>query len=266
MSFEHWETFAAFAHSSIMRYYASSEAGFDTYCEKLTNLTSEIIGEKRRTLLDPELSHNGRIMYIDSIISKLNLLHSNLFEECSEGLRFLPDGFIITDDTDKVVSSARQLKKNILALLRDFRLEMDKIHGQNHLVGSAPRSHKRVATRESFEIVEGKDINLRAVHRNLIDRVYPFIEPNTTYDDFEIAFSGAPVTNKVSWLYANALHYFIDNIHGVGVERANEGQWARASRCFTVNGKDITPDQIKDAGDPVASVTAILDRAIAPFL
>lgn len=265
MPFEHWEAFAAFAHSSIRKYYALPGASFTAYCKNLTDLVSEVIGEKRISIQDRNISADERIGYIDSMISKIDILYSNLFEERNEGWRFLPDGLIIGDEDNDEITSARQLRKNIITLRGIFRLESGKLQLQTRLVYSTPRAHKRVPSRESFEIMEGKVVNLRAVHKHLINEVNPFIDIHTTYNDFEVAFSGNPVTNKVSWLSANALHYFIDKIHGVGVQRANEGQWARASRCFAVNGKDITPDQIKDAGDPVASISALLDRAITPF-
>lgn len=201
------------------------------------------------------------------MITKIDLLFSNLFEECPSGLNYLPDNFIITDDNNNTkISSARRLKQNIIILGKEFHKELNRITNPHFIHASVSKKRKRIPSRESFEIIEGKDVNLRAVHRHLTNEEYPFIDPHTTFDEFATAFSGAPVTNKVSWLYANALHYFIVSIHGIGVKRANEGQWARASKCFTVNGKNLTPDQIKDAGDPASSVTRILDNAIRSFL
>ena len=266
MPYECWESFAKFAHSSIKRYYSSGDVTFEIFCEKLTNLVSEVIGEKRRTLLDADITHEGKVMYLESMISKINILLSNLFEDSSNGLRYLPDMVIITDDDNIEINSAKILKKNIINLGIEFDKEHKKHLFQRPILQPlAKKSRKRIPSRESFEILEGKEVNLRAVHRHLTNEEYPFIDPHTTFDEFAIAFSGAPVTNKISWLYANALHYFIDSIHGIGVKRANEGQWARASKCFTVNGKSLTPDQIKDAGDPASSVTSILDNAIRSF-
>jgi hypothetical protein len=110
---------------------------------------------------------------------------------------------------------------------------------------------------------------LRAIHQHLVDEQHPFI--TSPYDDFEIAFSGKPVSNKVVWNNLNALHYFIDRIHGTGVSRANEGQWERASRCFKVldrnsTPRDFTADEIKDAKDIASTTTAYLDKTIALFL
>jgi hypothetical protein len=266
MPFEHWEEFVAFAHRSIIRYFANPEASLDIYLERLTTLSSEVIGEKSRTLLDPNLSPADKRDYIERMNIKIDYLLTNLFEERPEGSRYLPDGFLLTEENPFEVSSARALQRNIIGLQKEFQKECNRIYKLNHLPTGKFKRGKRIPSRASFEIMEGKDVNLRAVHARLTDEAYPFIDIDTTYDSFDTVFSGNPVINKVSWLNANALHYFINRIHGKGIKKANEGQWNRAAKCFTVKGRDFTPDQITDAGDPVASITAVLDRAIEHFL
>jgi hypothetical protein len=267
MPYEQWEAFAKFAHFSINRYYSSPGVSFETYCEKLTILVSEVIGEKRRTLLDRENSIDDKIGYIESMISKINFLFSNLFEECAEGLRYLPDKVIITDDNNNEISSAKQLKQNIINLGNEFSNEHRKILNQQFFsVQSSKKRRQRMASRASFEIKKVKEVNLRAVHNILTNKKHPFINANTSYEVFKVPFSGAPVTEKVNWLEVSALHYFINEIHGKGTERANEGHWIRASRCFTANGKEYTSRQLNDACDPTATVTSILDTAIRYFL
>ena len=254
MPYECWETFARFAHSSIRQYYAIPGMSFGTYCERLTNLVSEVIGEKRRTMLDSHSTIEEKIGYLESMVSKIDILYLNLYEECSEGLRYLPDMFTITDDNNIEISSARQLKDNIVNLRTEFQNEHDRILKQHPLTIPGHKRSKRIPSRESFEIIRGKDVNLRAVYNQLTDETHPFIVL-TTFEEFTQVFSGAPVRKKVIWKDANALHYFISSIHGIGTERANEGQWNQASRCFQVldkdgNPKDFTPYYINDAGDP----------------
>ncbi len=263
MSFERWETFVKFAHSSIRIYYDNPAHNIGTYSARLTDLASEVMGEKRKNLSDESLSSGDMTLYLETMITKIDLLYSNLFEEREGIRRYIPDGISVNDENDLNLS-ARLLHDNICRLHRIFRSSLLSLPRLASAPSTAANKRKRVPLRESFETA--RPINLRAVHRILTDRNHPFIDTSTTYSDFAAVFTGDPVRRKVSWLALNALHYFISGIHGVGINRANEGQWVRASRCFTVNGRDFTPSQIKDAGDPVASVTELLDRAIRLFL
>lgn len=270
MSYRKWEEFAEFAQSSIRSFNNSFGASVETYYKALSAHSFMIIGEKRNTLLDPESSYSEKEFYLKSMLSKIGFLYSNVFEELSIGLRFIPDNFIVTEENDATISSARALNRSILVLKKEFQTEHDEFLNFKKILPLATKRRKRRPSRESFEIKKGKDVNLRAVHEYLINEEHPFILGNTSYDFFELVFSGKPVLYKVIWINANALHYFINCIHGVGTERANEGHWVRASKCFKVldegnNPKDFTPDQIKDAGDPVASITSLLDKAIDHF-
>jgi|GEM_PF-3032498 len=272
MQFRWFTSFTRFAHSSITKYYSSAEANLPAYSDKLTKLVHEFIGEKRTYLLDPVNTISEKIEYLSTLNFKINILYTNLFKEDNKDVIYLPDKLIITNDYNNDINlSVLLLRRNILKLIDELKRDYTRITTPNHLSQRTIIAGKRLPKRESFEIIEGKTVNLRAVYNRLTDPNHPFIQTNTSYEDFEILFSGDPVINKVVWLKANALHYFIDRIHGRGVKRANEGKWARASRCFMVLDKDSTPRdiipyQIKDAGDPVASVTVILDRAINLFL
>jgi hypothetical protein len=266
MPYKCWEEYVRFAHSSIKKFYQSFGASSESYYENLTFFASEVIGEKRNTLLDQNISRDEKIGYLDSMIAKTDFLLSNLFDESLEGLRYLTDNFIINDEDDSEILSAKALNRNIISLKIEFQKNHKKFLGRYQIHSSSRKLGKRTPFRESFEIKKGKDVNLRAVHTRLINEDHPFIDTDTIYDNFEIVFSGAPVVNRVNWKDANALHYFIDCIHGKGIERANEGQWERTSKCFTVNGKEITPNYIKDSKEIASSTTRLLDNAIEPFL
>lgn len=264
MSYRKWEDFAEFAQSSIRSFNNSFGASVETYYKTLSAHSFMIISEKRNTLLDQESSQTEKEFYLKSMLSKIDFLYSNVFEELSIGLRFIPDNFIVTEDDDATISSARALHRTILTLKKEFLKESYKSLNSNKITSITSKRKKRIASRESFEIKIGKEVNLRAVHARLTDEKYPFID--ASFDDFERVFTGAPVKNKVSWKYANALHYFIDHIYLIGIENATEGQWQRTSKCFTINGKDISPDKIKDDRGIAASTTLLLDQAITLFL
>jgi hypothetical protein len=264
MSFENWETFASFAFIPIRKYYAQGGTSLATYCEKLTALVSEVYGEKRRCLLDTHSSPEEKVSYLETLIFKATTLYSNLFEDYEEEIRYLPENFIVTDAESNEVTSIRTLKKNIKNLVQNFQNDLRKIYRQPEHNNKAKKQRLRIASRESFELKKGKEVNLRAVYNHLTDENHSFIV-DSTFEEFEKIFSGDPVIKKVDWNETNALHYFITSIHGIGTELANEGKWNRASRCFTVKGNNLTASKLKDAGDPVAVVTSLLDKAIQPF-
>jgi len=265
MTFSWWENFESFAHSSVKLFYENPNVNLATYSEKMTNLVSEVIGEMRQNILDPLTKYYEKDWYLTTIIGKIGVLKENLFEKIGDDLKFIPDKSILTEEDDDLTTSIRLLYKNILRLENEFKSAHVKFKKQGSDNYRSQIKGKRIPLRESFEIVEGKDVNLRAVHRILTEESHPFINPNTPYDVFEKVFSGGPVTIKVNFLEANALHYFISEIYGKGIKRANEGIWARTSKCFTANGKEYTARQLNDTDNPVGSVTILLNKATEHF-
>ncbi len=227
MPYRCWEEYVKFAHSSIKRFYKSFGASTESYSENLTSIASEVIAEKRYTLLDQDTSREEKIGYLDSMIAKIDMLITDLFEESSEGIIYLPDNLIITNkDLDEIVA-VRALKRNINFLRNEFQKDQKKYLGYNGLLPSKSKRGKRSPLHESFEIKEGKTVNLRAVHALLTNEDHPYIDRDTPYVVFENVFSGASIRNKVNWKNKNTLHHFVDRIDGIGTENANEGKWVR---------------------------------------
>lgn len=267
MSFEKWDEFAEFASNSIRLYYEENNTPA-SFLKTLTNRVSNAIAEIRKILNDDGMHLDLKIRDIDDHYRKIIELKSNLFESRAEVVIYLPDEISIMNGNDREVVSARRLYKSTNRLEGIFAEELNKIKEKQISVHTKAKGRKRIPSRASFELTN-KDTNLRAVHRILIDRDHPFI--TSSYNDFAVAFSGDPVTKKVVWHNQNALHYFIDGIHGKGVKSANEGKWARASRCFQIMDKnsiprDFTTTQIKDRDDIAGPTSVLLDKAIHHFL
>ncbi len=268
MHFEDWEAFAKFAHSSI-RFYFDEDHTLATYLENLTQKESNAIGEIRDIVNNDKLHIDKKIRDITDHNRKIVALKSNLFETRFGINYYIPDELPLTGESYREIIAATRLFQSVQRLEGIFAKEQEGMEAKQHDRSiTYKKGGRRIPSRASFELAN-KATNLRAVHKHLTGDNHSFI--SSSYDDFESAFSGNPVTNKVVWKNLNALHYFIDKIHGTGISRANEGQWERASRCFKVldrnsSPRNFTADEIKDANDIASTTTAYLDEAIALFL
>lgn len=267
MSFEQWEALASFAYSSI-RYYFDDKHTINTYLKELTTKVSYAIGEIRRIKHDETLEIEVKLSEIRDHCRKIAELKCNLFDQDNEPVYYIPDSLPISGDKSQEVVAAGRLFGSINRLEKIFEEELSSLKDPvNNWNIPTSKQRKRIASRGSFELVN-KDINLRAAFKCLSEGEQQFVI--SKYDDFELVFSGNPVITKVIWKNLNALHYFIDRVHGKGVKKANEGKWVRTSRCFQVLDnanipKDFTPKQIKDRDDIASSTTVLLDKAIAHF-
>jgi hypothetical protein len=245
---------------------------------KFQTIIREIIfkihGEVDRDINNKLINQSNYITSFNTVVSKVNFFLKSRFYENEAGVHYRYDklDLIINPSGRDIFQYAYFIYDNCIDL-RSYFIQQQSDYEK--LFQLSPKTLpltkkknkvKRSPLRESFEIKIGKTVNLRAVHAFLTNKDHPFIDTDTPYVVFENVFSGAPVRIKVNWKYKNALHHFIDRIHGIGIEKANQGQWVCASRCFTVNGKEFTPDSIKDDDDIAASSTLILNKAIRLFL
>jgi len=240
----------------------------------IRDIIFKIHGEVDRDISNKTINQSNYITSFNTVVSKVNFFLNVRFYENETGLhyRYGKLDLLINPRGREILQYACLIYNNCIDL-RSYFTKQQSDYGELFQQSSKSlpltkkkNKGKRIPSRESFEIKRGKEVNLRAVHALLTNEDHPYIDIGTTYEDFETIFTGAPIRNKVNWIDKNALHHFIDNIYSIGIEKANEGKWVRASRCFTVDGKEFTPGSIKDDDDIAASSTRILNKAINLFL
>lgn len=87
-----------------------------------------------------------------------------------------------------------------------------------------------------------------------------FLEPNK-FKDFELAFSGKKIMNKVNWTGPKrSLRYYINSLLKFNLVKSCD-QYILASKCFFIKGKTFTNDDLKGNNSKPAN-TKLLDSAI----
>lgn len=202
---------------------AENKASVSKFQKILKDISFRIHGEVDRDINSQIINHSNYLTAFNTAISKINWLLKDRFYENDDGIHYKFDRLdLIINNHGREIKQFAYCIYNHCISLRDFfqkqQMDYEKLLSATGIKTRKTRNRntgKRISSRESFEIKEGKKVNLRAVHTFLTNEEHPYIDRSTTFDDFEIPFSGAPVLNKVNWINANALHHFINRIHGI---------------------------------------------------
>ena len=217
--------------------------------------------------------------YLIDIVEKLNIIKKELFIIHKDVVLYRPKKSIIVKplqegDLLSEAANAQFLSLENMILHYNLQLIGNTVNPINRLkefnVGAKLDQAKLKKIRKSEEqtfVLSHESVNLKVVYEILLTN--GFIWPDTQFDNFKMVFKKSvdPLQNKVVWIHANALHYFIKRIYNEGgVEKAKEGMWNRTIKCFKNPNGDYKVEDLKNTHEPIARETKILDLAIDLFI
>jgi hypothetical protein len=229
----------------------------------------KVRGELSRDIHNQDINISNYTITFNNLIGKISRLLEDRFYQSHEKFNYIDGRFdIIVDRLGPVPHQfAYQIFEycnDLLDFFNQQKTEYEKlitnINSKDQIQPKGRIQKKRTASRQSFQLIN-TDANLNMVHRIL--REAKIIDQATSYENFEKVFNGEPVSPKVIWENANALHYFIQEIiKGKGVKSPNEGKWARAIKCFKKHDGEFKISELKNTKPPASARTNMLDLAI----
>jgi hypothetical protein len=207
-------------------------------------------------------------VYNQSLFEKITALRNSVFKELNPGVTYLLDNIIINDSTVPIMNCIRALYGQVYSIFNFANtIETAEINVRDTNT-TVEKKHKgpRIPNRGSF-FLYNQNVNFNAIHARLIPEGHHFIDPSiTSADDIRAVFGGQNVTEKVVWLNANSLRYFIRELNKRKlIEPTTEGIWRRTIACFKPEEGEFEQNDFKDTKDPIAGVTLILDEVLRLF-
>jgi hypothetical protein len=192
----------------------------------------ELVAEARGNSVFYKKINEDSSDYFDGLRIKTTRLKERLFDLKPEGI-YYKDAQVFVDNRESIEAQYASLMYeeliNVIELFDDYskkNLSIVKDISSNGTLDQ--RTNKQVYT-----------YGFKIKNENVLYRIWEllkknsFIDQNLSETTFERAFRGKLIKTKITWMKSPYdLHYLIDRIHGIGIEKEESGQWIKASGIF----------------------------------
>jgi|ERR1035437_475663 hypothetical protein len=261
--------FINYVDKSLYELLSENQSDVSKFQKNLRGRSFEVRGEVARDIKEKLINPSNYISVFSNAVGKIERLKKDRFYKEKDNICYHFDKLDLV--IDQFGPELHQFAYYIFDYCQDLYTFLNKqeqeykellnINSSNsidHLIRRIKKN--RIPSRQSFQLIN-TGANLNLVHKILRDK--EFIDKSVSYNNFSMVFSGDPVSPKVIWENANALHYFIQEIiEGKGVKNPNEGKWKRTIKCFKKPNGEYKVTDLKDTKPPASSKTNMLDLAI----